>query len=48
MIGESRILIYEGLKKLSSDDVNEKSKNLFNFVNEKDKKPNTVLGPDWK
>jgi hypothetical protein len=48
MIAKSRILIYEGLKKISSDDVNEKSLVLFNFVTEKDKKPNVVLGPDRK
>ena len=48
MIAKSRITIYEGLKKISSDDINEKSQNLFNFITETDKEPNIVLGPDWK
>ena len=48
MIGESRIVVYEGLKKISSEDIKEKSKNLFNYVTEVDKTPNKVLGPNWK
>lgn len=48
MIAKSRIVVYEGLKKISSDDINEKSQNLFNFITEENKEPNVVLGPDWK
>lgn len=47
-IAEKRISIYEALKKISSDDIDEKSQNLFNFVMEKDTTPNKVLGPDRK
>ena len=48
MIGESRIAVYEGLKKISSEDIEKKSRNLFNYVTEVDKIPNKVLGPDRK
>lgn len=34
IIAENRIAIYEGLKKIASDDVREESLNLFNFVME--------------
>lgn len=46
MIAENRIAMYEGLKKISSDDVNEKNGNIFNFVTENKTNPNVILGPD--
>jgi len=42
-IAENRVLIYEGLKKMSSDDVEKKSEDLFNFVEETSKDANLVL-----
>ena len=48
MIGEGRISIFNGLQKISSDDIESKDKNLFEYAYEINKNADIVLGPDRK